>query len=227
VRLLLRRRAEPTEYSYAQSAQLYGLNSAPQSATSTPASPRAAAEQNPPLATDKPSEEPAESLSAPIGAIAPPPAGAAAADGTPAQAGDDYMPAEEKPAAAEDQSAAAAPQASEQSSTDGADSARPEPPAEPADDAAAPPDEPAAPDDLLVIEGIGPKISTIIVAAGITSFAELAAADADNLKSILHDAGIHTANPSTWPQQARLAADRQWDELRDLQERIVNGRIEE
>jgi predicted flap endonuclease-1-like 5' DNA nuclease len=89
-------------------------------------------------------------------------------------------------------------------------------------------DETAAvpPDDLLRIEGIGPKISTIVVAAGITSFAELAAKDVGQLSAILNEAGIHTANPSTWPEQAQLAAQGKWDELQELQDKIINGRLE-
>jgi predicted flap endonuclease-1-like 5' DNA nuclease len=88
--------------------------------------------------------------------------------------------------------------------------------------------EPAAspPDDLLRIEGIGPKISTIVVAAGITSFAELASQDVGRLQAILSEAGIHTANPATWPDQAQLAAQGKWEELQELQDRIKNGRLE-
>jgi predicted flap endonuclease-1-like 5' DNA nuclease len=81
-------------------------------------------------------------------------------------------------------------------------------------------------DDLIRIEGIGPKISTIVVAAGITSFSELAGTGVEQLKAILEEAGIHTANPSTWPEQAHLAAQAKWDELQELQDRIKNGRLE-
>jgi predicted flap endonuclease-1-like 5' DNA nuclease len=82
------------------------------------------------------------------------------------------------------------------------------------------------PDDLLRIEGIGPKISTIVVAAGITSFAELEEASVDRLRNILDEAGIHTANPTTWPKQASLAAQGKWEELQELQDRIKNGHLE-
>lgn len=82
------------------------------------------------------------------------------------------------------------------------------------------------PDDLLRIEGIGPKVSTIVVAAGITTFAELASTDPARLQAILEEAGIHTTDPHTWPEQARLAADGKWDDLQELQDRIVNGQLE-
>lgn len=86
--------------------------------------------------------------------------------------------------------------------------------------------EPALSDELIRIEGIGPKISTIVFAAGITTFAELSGTDVERLEAILDEAGIHTANPSTWPMQAHLAAQGQWDDLKELQDRIKNGRLE-
>lgn len=91
--------------------------------------------------------------------------------------------------------------------------------------AATPAEAPRAqPDDLLVIEGIGPRVSTIVTAAGISSFAELAAADVERLRAILVDAGVKTVDPSTWPEQARIAAEGRWDELRELQRKIKNGK---
>lgn len=86
--------------------------------------------------------------------------------------------------------------------------------------------ETPTPDDLIRIEGIGPKISTIVAAAGITSFAELASQEIVRLEAILDEAGIRTANPSTWPEQAVLAAEGKWEELKELQDRIKNGRLE-
>lgn len=86
--------------------------------------------------------------------------------------------------------------------------------------------EPAQPDDLLVIEGIGPRVSTIVTAAGIRSFAELAAADVERLRGILLDAGLKTVDPTTWPEQAGVAVEGRWDDLRELQRMIKNGRKE-
>ncbi|MEO7910773.1 MAG: helix-hairpin-helix domain-containing protein [Roseiflexaceae bacterium] len=105
-----------------------------------------------------------------------------------------------------------------------------EPAAEPDSDTATETDDETVavpPDDLIRIEGIGPKISTIVFAAGITTFAELSATDVERLEAILEQAGIHTANPSTWPMQAHLAAQGQWDDLKELQDRIKNGQLEE
>lgn len=84
----------------------------------------------------------------------------------------------------------------------------------------------ASPDDLIVIEGIGPKISAIMIREGITTFAQLVETDVAQLSTMLRSAGITTANPTTWPQQAQLARDGQWDALKELQRRIKNGRLE-
>jgi predicted flap endonuclease-1-like 5' DNA nuclease len=64
---------------------------------------------------------------------------------------------------------------------------------------------PPTPDDLKRIDGIGPRISSVLQAAGIRTFAQLAEADIAQLKDILREAGVR-ANPSTWPEQASLAA---------------------
>ena len=83
----------------------------------------------------------------------------------------------------------------------------------------------AKPDDLKKIEGIGPKTAEHFNNAGIVSFADLAAASQDQLRSILDAAGKRYAiiNPSTFPMQAALAAEGKWDELKSLQDRINNG----
>jgi large subunit ribosomal protein L21 len=80
-------------------------------------------------------------------------------------------------------------------------------------------------DDLTKIEGIGPKISGLFIAAGITTFAELAKTPVATLSDILHKAGSRYAshNPGTWPEQAQLAADGKWDELKALQIALDGG----
>ncbi|HUV89177.1 MAG TPA: DUF4332 domain-containing protein [Anaerolineae bacterium] len=83
---------------------------------------------------------------------------------------------------------------------------------------------PPAPDDLERIEGIGPKIAGLLQAAGITTFAQLAATNVGRLKQILTDAGIRIADPTTWAEQARLAAAGKWDELQALQDKLKGGR---
>ncbi|SDW25478.1 LSU ribosomal protein L21P [Lutibacter oricola] len=80
-------------------------------------------------------------------------------------------------------------------------------------------------DDLKKVEGIGPKIAEIFVAAGIDTFAKLAAADVEALKEILAAAGSRYAskNPGSWPKQAKMAAEGKWDELKVWQDNTKGG----
>lgn len=83
----------------------------------------------------------------------------------------------------------------------------------------------AAVDDLTRIEGIGPKISVLLEEAGIRSFADLAAANVDRLREIVAAAGLTAlADPGSWPEQARLAAEGQWERLQTLQDKLKGGR---
>ena len=81
-------------------------------------------------------------------------------------------------------------------------------------------------DDLKKIEGIGPKIAELLVAGGIDTFAKLADTDSDKIKAILEEAGSNFAShdPTTWPQQAKLAAEGKFDELKALQDELQGGR---
>ena len=82
-------------------------------------------------------------------------------------------------------------------------------------------------DDLTRIEGIGPKISGVLNAAGITTFAQLAAAEPTRLLQVLEEADprlLRLADPQTWPEQAELAAAGNWDALQALQDEMKGGR---
>ena len=83
---------------------------------------------------------------------------------------------------------------------------------------------PPGPDDLTRIEGIGPKISGLFKDAGITTFAQVAEADASLLDRIIDEVGITMIDPSTWPEQASLAAAGEWDALQALQDELKGGR---
>jgi predicted flap endonuclease-1-like 5' DNA nuclease len=80
--------------------------------------------------------------------------------------------------------------------------------------------------DIELVEGIGPKIAELLRARGLGSFGALAQASPGTLREILDDNGpaYRVADPSTWPEQARLAADGRWDELRSLQDSLNAGR---
>jgi large subunit ribosomal protein L17 len=84
----------------------------------------------------------------------------------------------------------------------------------------------AGADDLVIIEGIGPKAAEVLVAAGITTFAELANTAAEKVKEILtsSEARVGHLDPTTWAEQAQLAADGKMDELKELQDRLNAGR---
>jgi len=81
------------------------------------------------------------------------------------------------------------------------------------------------PDNLKKIEGIGPKIESVLHNAGINTFADLANAGIAELEKIVRiDAGITIAFPDTWPEQAALARDGKWDALTTLQDDLQGGR---
>lgn len=81
-------------------------------------------------------------------------------------------------------------------------------------------------DKLTLIEGIGPKIATLLHADGIETFADLAKAKVGTLGKILKEAGprfsIH--KPNSWPKQARLARDGKMDALKKLQYKLDGGK---
>jgi small subunit ribosomal protein S2 len=83
--------------------------------------------------------------------------------------------------------------------------------------------KPAKPDDLKVIEGIGPKTAGVLLSSGIRTYAQLASAGAERIKAILKENSIR-ANPTTWPEQAKLAAAGKWEALEKLQAKLKGGR---
>ena len=89
------------------------------------------------------------------------------------------------------------------------------------------PEPPTTPDDLKRIEGIGPKLSSVLQEAGILTYAQLAAASPDELRAILEAADprlLRLTDPTTWPEQAALAAIGEWEALEALQDKFKGGR---
>jgi small subunit ribosomal protein S2 len=80
-------------------------------------------------------------------------------------------------------------------------------------------------DDLTKVEGIGPKAADALVAAGIATFADLAKAQPEAIKTVLTDASPRLAHlePGSWPKQAKMAADGKWDELKEWQDNTKGG----
>lgn len=81
-------------------------------------------------------------------------------------------------------------------------------------------------DNLQIVEGIGPKVESVLKAAGIATLSTLAKATPGRVKAILAAAGdeyrIH--DPGTWGQQAAMAAQGKMTELRAWQDVLVGGK---
>ncbi|MCS6836324.1 MAG: hypothetical protein NZ750_09940, partial [Anaerolineae bacterium] len=80
------------------------------------------------------------------------------------------------------------------------------------------------PDDLMLIEGIGPHYRDILAAAGVDTFAKVAELNEAKFIEIAKAAGSRK-HPSmtTWARQAALAAAGDWVGLRELQSQLVGG----
>lgn len=83
--------------------------------------------------------------------------------------------------------------------------------------------------NLKLIEGIGPKIEELLKNAGIFDLPQLAETPVDLIEEILDNAGGHFRmhTPDTWPAQARLAANGNWELLKEYQEQLRGGRESE
>ena len=87
--------------------------------------------------------------------------------------------------------------------------------------------QPPQPDNLKRIEGIGPKIAEVLKAANVDSFVKLAAMTPDQIKDLLNAAGDRFSfqDPATWPAQADLAAQGEWDKLKKWQDELKGGKV--
>jgi large subunit ribosomal protein L21 len=80
-------------------------------------------------------------------------------------------------------------------------------------------------DNLEIIEGIGPKIAKVLVDGGISTFALLASAKADDVAAMLKASGgrFSLANPASWAEQAALLRDGKMAEFKALTDALVGG----
>ncbi len=85
---------------------------------------------------------------------------------------------------------------------------------------------PSNPEDLKIVEGIGPKIEQLLKNDGIHTWSDLAAASVERLQGILDAAGdrYKMHNPSTWAEQAGMAAAGTWEKLKEYQDYLIGGR---
>ena len=80
-------------------------------------------------------------------------------------------------------------------------------------------------DDLTKLEGIGPKVASVLNGMGIMSFADLASAEAARVQETLNSAGLQYMKPEGWIEQAKLAALGDTEGLKNLQNELKGGRI--
>ncbi|MFK8164340.1 MAG: helix-hairpin-helix domain-containing protein [Lewinella sp.] len=80
--------------------------------------------------------------------------------------------------------------------------------------------------NLKLIEGIGPKIESVLKDAGISTISILAETPIEQLREILDSAGsrFKSHDPKTWPVQAGLAADGKLQELKAWQKEMKGGK---
>ncbi|MCO5108543.1 MAG: hypothetical protein M9907_15905 [Burkholderiaceae bacterium] len=66
----------------------------------------------------------------------------------------------------------------------------------------------------------------MLAKAGITSFAQLAGTPVERLRALLKSAGPRfvTHDPTTWPEQAKLAAAGDWEAFNKLTDELVAGK---
>ncbi len=84
------------------------------------------------------------------------------------------------------------------------------------------------PQDLQLVEGIGPKIAALLIENNVNDLGQLAVTPVERLREILAGAGrrFRLADPGTWPRQAQLAAAGEWAALTQLQTELKAGREE-
>lgn len=81
------------------------------------------------------------------------------------------------------------------------------------------------PENLEIIEGIGPSIAHLLRSSGVGTFSKLAAMTVPALQAILDKGGprFRLADPQTWAEQAALAVANRWADLRRLQDALDAG----
>ncbi|WP_138477953.1 hypothetical protein [Dyadobacter bucti] len=82
------------------------------------------------------------------------------------------------------------------------------------------------PDDLKIIEGIGPRIEELLNKQGIYTFEQLADINPVRIAGVLKSAGprFQVHDPGSWPGQAVLAKEGKWEELQKLKDQLIAGR---
>jgi predicted flap endonuclease-1-like 5' DNA nuclease len=80
------------------------------------------------------------------------------------------------------------------------------------------------PDDLTLLEGIGPKSAAALAAGGVTTFAQVADLTPEALEALVKGQKVRLVGSTvSWPAQARLAAAGDLTALEDLKKRVKSG----
>lgn len=79
-------------------------------------------------------------------------------------------------------------------------------------------------DDLLAIDGLGPKSQEVLFAAGLTTYRAIAEASPETLAALIRGAGLRLVRTETWPQQAALLAAGDMSGFQALRESLRGGR---
>lgn len=82
-------------------------------------------------------------------------------------------------------------------------------------------------DNLQLLEWIGPKVQDLLYSHGVHTFAELSNCSIEKLQWILKSGGerFMLCNPDTWSYQAKLAASKEWSELKEYQDSLLRGAL--
>jgi predicted flap endonuclease-1-like 5' DNA nuclease len=83
----------------------------------------------------------------------------------------------------------------------------------------------AKPDDLQVVEGIGPKVNELFKAKGVTTYKQLAAMNKAEVDAVLESGGerFRILNGNSWPKQAALLRDGNMTEFKTYTDYLVAG----
>jgi predicted flap endonuclease-1-like 5' DNA nuclease len=85
-------------------------------------------------------------------------------------------------------------------------------------------------DDFSSLDGIGPKIASVLRSAGVKTFAKLASKQPEELREILTASNpslLKLSDPTSWPEQAGRAAEGDWESLKTLKETLKEARRQE
>jgi predicted flap endonuclease-1-like 5' DNA nuclease len=80
-------------------------------------------------------------------------------------------------------------------------------------------------DNLQAIEGIGPKMESVLKENGVGTFSDLAAKSPEELRDMLDKYGDNykIIDPTSWPKQAELASKGEFESLINIQKQLDTG----